>query len=817
MHPVTELAHRIYGEDAESIPFQQKVYDCIASGKSVVLQAPTGAGKTFAALAPFVLGQWGSENGPAARKMIYSLPLRVLAGSLKTQYEKELPGTLEGTPLHFTTQYGGSLDDRFLDGGDNYWMPDEENVVPGTRHAVFTTIDQTLSGFIGTPLSVPYRQSNVLYGSILSGALVFDEFHLLDPERSFQTALHLLRKSPWPVLVMTATMSQTMRNELCDLLDAESVIVDEDKDIPYIKSQRETRKYIRVSSDPLTGATVSENLGERTLVICNRVDRAQSVYKELIATLKERRKLDDYETCLLHSRFLPEDRDEKEEQVESWLGKKDPTRSIVVATQVVEAGLDISADVMHTEVSPIDSFLQRVGRTARFGEQKATIHVYPLPSMEKPGDFLPYDKEATEGTLGELKKQADRGPLEYGNLQPLIDSVLEKPHTRIMQGCRANESELAHTIRSVRRTGDSTETENLVRKIDNVEIIVGDRREIENADADPYAYPTVSIPVGTFRGFLQDDNYDRSAHVVETFTDEAGQQPNDDQYFILQTLTSSDLGGWPSRRFVVEPRQASYDATYGLRLLEPGTRTFEADDEAATWYTYEYEKEEYKEHIRRLYKQKEVRRASIEALKRLSASDRHPNIKVRNPKRIVDLIIWAHDVAKLADGWQWACGDPDPPLAHGGRIEGRQPDPHAAESAEAVERLFRRLLQGEEDLSIVAQALRAIRTHHGPHTSAFGAFHINENRQSYLRSVTPELCPERADDILSAWNVMRWTSPGDEEKKWPDECRQVHPSTEKVYALFVYMLRRSDQLATSEVSHSEEITPPSTTGVSNML
>lgn len=814
-HPVSKLAHDLF-EDPKVIPFQQKVYDHITEGTSVVLQAPTGAGKTFAALAPFVLGKWGANNGPAARKMIYSLPLRVLAGSLKSQYEDDLPRSLRGAPLRFKTQFGGALNDRFLDGGDEYWMPGKDNVIPGTRHAIFTTIDQTLSGYIGTPLSVPYRQSNVLYGSILSGALVFDEFHLLDPRRSFQTALHLLQESPWPVLVMTATMSNTMRSGLCYILDAKPIVVG-DEDIPHIKSQHDTKKHVHVSEAPLKGEGVVESLGERTLVICNRVNRAQEVYEELLAILEDRNELDDYETCLLHSRFLPDDRDEKEEQVEAWLGKEDPTQSIVVATQVVEAGLDISADVMHTEVSPIDSFLQRIGRTARFGEQEAAIHVYALPSMEKPGDFLPYDKESTEGTLKELNEQADCGPLKYANLQPLIDSVLENPHTRIMQGCRENEAELAYTIRNVRRTGDTAETENLVRKIDNVEIIVGDRREIENANADPYAYPTVSIPVGTFRGFLQDENYDRSAHVVETFTDEAGQQPNEDQYFILQTVRASDLGGWPSRRFVIESRQASYDATYGLRLLESGSRTFEADDEAATWYKYDYEEEEYKEHICRLYEQEEVRRTSIDALKRLSASNRHPNINVRNPERIIDLVIWGHDVAKLADGWQWACGDPDPPLAHGGRIEGRQPDPHASESAEAVERLFKRLLQGEEDLSIIAQALRAIRTHHGPHTSALSAFCIDDNRRNYLRSVTPGLCEERANDILGMWDAMRWTSPGDEEKKWPDDHRAVHPSTEKVYALFVYMLRRSDQLATSEVSHSEEITPSSATGISNML
>ena len=295
-HPVTELADTLFGDEAETIPFQQRVYDRVASGQSVVLQAPTGAGKTFAALAPLVLGAWGAENGPSARKMIYSLPLRVLAGSLKEQYEKDMPVQVGGAPFRFTNQYSGATNDKFLDGGDEYWTPDHGNVVPGTRHVIFTTIDQTLSGFIGTPLGVSPRQANMLYGSVLSGALVFDEFHLLEPEKSLQTALHLLRKSPWPVLIMTATMSRTLRSELCDILEAEEVVVGED-DLPHIRSQHETVKHVTVEDETMDGAVLADELGERTLVICNRVKRSQEVYEALDETLTDRD--DDRERMLL--------------------------------------------------------------------------------------------------------------------------------------------------------------------------------------------------------------------------------------------------------------------------------------------------------------------------------------------------------------------------------------------------------------------------------------------------------------------------------------------------------------------------------------
>jgi CRISPR-associated endonuclease/helicase Cas3 len=310
---------------------------------------------------------WGGATGPSARKLIYSLPLRVLAGALKAQYERQM----KGEEIWFTNQYGGAAEDAFLDGGEDYWKPAHENATPGARHAVFTTIDQTLSGFIGVPVSLPYRLANVMYGSVLSGALVFDEFHLLEPQRSLLTSLALLRQSPWPILVMTATMSTTLRRELCAMLDAKPVVVDE-RDVPFIRSQYRTVKRLHVHDTPLDGKTLAGQLADRTLVICNTVKRAQAVYRDLKAALEARG--DERNCLLLHSRFLPRHRAEKEtwvtgddeRGVEGWFAKGATGKAVLVATQVVEAGLDISAQALHTEVAPIDSLLQRVGRTARF-------------------------------------------------------------------------------------------------------------------------------------------------------------------------------------------------------------------------------------------------------------------------------------------------------------------------------------------------------------------------------------------------------------------------------------------------------------------
>ena len=64
--------------------FQKDVYERLSDGRSVILQAPTGAGKTLAALYPFFRAWEAGSDFP--RKCIYSVPMRVLANQFNQEY-----------------------------------------------------------------------------------------------------------------------------------------------------------------------------------------------------------------------------------------------------------------------------------------------------------------------------------------------------------------------------------------------------------------------------------------------------------------------------------------------------------------------------------------------------------------------------------------------------------------------------------------------------------------------------------------------------------------------------------------------------------
>src|SRR5690606_31572997 len=115
--------------------------------------------------------------------------------------------------------------------------------------------------------------------------------------------------------------------------------------------------------------------------ICNQVARAQELYKNLRQLTQD----SDIEVILLHSRFTQADRAAKEDEVRALFGKGyDRSRSaILVATQVIEVGLNNTCEHLHTEPAPANAIPQRAGRCARYPAEQGTDHVYRVPEREQ--------------------------------------------------------------------------------------------------------------------------------------------------------------------------------------------------------------------------------------------------------------------------------------------------------------------------------------------------------------------------------------------------------------------------------------------------
>lgn len=506
--------------------YQLQVAKILFSGRNVILSVPTGAGKTWASIMPFLYAKQNARID-FPQKMIYSLPLKTLANSIYSDVNEVLNNnsTLGLASIH-TGEYKN--DEHF------------ENDI------IFSTIDQTLSNFLCFPLSLSKRQANINAGSLIGSYLVFDEFHLLDPKLSMATALGTLKTlgNLCQCCIMTATLSERHINELKTVLNAEVVTIDDfPEDIIKINSLKipegkDVKKTVAIEEGTINVSTILKHHIKKTIVICNRVEKAQQLYNGIISSdlegFKNLQGLEKPDIICLHSRFFDDDRKNKEEKLKQLFGKNNGKSAILISTQVIEAGMDISCDTMHVEISPINSFLQRAGRCARWEGEFGEIYVYNILELEERelleietktdeelrqknkinNKYLPYNKQLCESTLERLKATS------YINQvisQQLVDDILTdqelKGYSLIVQG-DFNRSKIQQAWESCEKNMYSQ----TIRDIQSIEIAIIDYELEKDKTFFPYKYQTIGLYKWSFikwaKEILSERDFDTDDDVI---------------------------------------------------------------------------------------------------------------------------------------------------------------------------------------------------------------------------------------------------------------------------------------------------------------
>jgi CRISPR-associated endonuclease/helicase Cas3 len=380
------------------------------SPRSLLIKIPTGFGKTEGVLATWLFHslQRGDQRWP--RRLVWCLPMRVLveqtvslAGSLCAR----VPGDIQP---QVAVLMGGE------DSGEWFLKPEQPAILIGTQ-------DMLLSRALNRGYASARARWPMEFGLLNQDCLwVMDEVQLMDVGLATSAQLQAFRDQDHCKALrpnFTWWMSATLQPEWLRSVDTVDsydewvhtpcVIFPDGRtgDFWEISKRLTTDNIIARDTTTFAARILSEHNsleqsshGRITLVVCNTVQRAVETY----TALQKAGRTDDLE--LVHSRFRPVERTEWRER---FLSRNTCTRGvdrIIVATQVVEAGVDISSACLITELAPWPNLVQRFGRCARYG---GTGCVLVIDRGQDEKSAAPYESKSLTSAWEAVQSLSDVG------------------------------------------------------------------------------------------------------------------------------------------------------------------------------------------------------------------------------------------------------------------------------------------------------------------------------------------------------------------------------------------------------------------------
>lgn len=382
----------------EPYDYQRRVAE---EGLPELLQVQTGCGKTEAVGLGWLYRRLfhpdSAVRDATPHWLVVALPTRTLVEQTVDRFKLWIQklGLSGDVALHIV-QGGIGWSDR-----DWRLEPDRDAVFVGT-------IDMLLSRALNRGYADNRYQWPMSFGGFNNGVhWVFDEIQLMDVATPNTRQLQSFRDTFGTALPTSSTwMSATVDDRLLMTVDrpevGNRVQLDEldlrgalrsrldavrtvsEVDLPDSKRERALANALLEHHQPAT----------LTLAVLNTVDRA-------VATWESLKKLNpDVEVVLLHSRFRPVDR---AKHTEAALSEPGSAGKVIVSTQVLEAGIDLSAALLFTEAAPWPSIVQRAGRCNRDGHREDARLLWAPPPTSPP-----YEEADVAASVESLRSLAGR-------------------------------------------------------------------------------------------------------------------------------------------------------------------------------------------------------------------------------------------------------------------------------------------------------------------------------------------------------------------------------------------------------------------------
>ena len=387
--------------DTTPNPIQRSAIETPLDERLVIIESETGSGKTEAALWRFAhLYQQGLVDG-----LYFALPTRAAASQIHGRVTRFIcnlfPVDIVPEPVLAVPGYvrAGDATGKHL---TNYevWWDDHSDVVTEKRRWAAESAKRYLAAQIAVGTvdqammaALQVKHAHMRAACLARNLLVVDEVHASDPymRAILKALLDVHIGAGGYALLMSATLGSVARRRwlsenqnvppLSETIRAPYPAVttraaDGENLIAVERSGQE--KMVRIEASSAMGdfgqaaerALRAARAGAKVLIIRNTVQYAIDTQQRVEKTAAP----DDRDllyTCigvptLHHGRFAADDRRQLDEAVEAQVGKdRPPGGRIVVGTQTLEQSLDIDADLLITDLCPMDVLLQRIGRLHR--------------------------------------------------------------------------------------------------------------------------------------------------------------------------------------------------------------------------------------------------------------------------------------------------------------------------------------------------------------------------------------------------------------------------------------------------------------------
>lgn len=307
----------------------------------VLIQAMTGLGKTATSL----LWSNNVQNEDKSKRIYYILPF---TASINSLYKDFLNRDISTTMLHNKAEY-------FMNRIDSEITHYDYNLMKySTKQLNICTIFQLAKAMFSC------KRFEMILAQMKNSIIIVDEIHCFDL-KTLTYILELLRflkyKLGCRICIMSASIPSVLQKLIKERLDINKVIYAEKCDL---KIRHRLNRVNKTILDDINKIEEDLKKGKQVIICVNNVNTSQEIYK----MFKGR-----YRCKLIHGRFNGRDREKAEKGLRN--------NQLLIGTQAIEVSLDISYDVLYTEIAPYDALLQRFGRVNRRGEKGIKdIYIY---------------------------------------------------------------------------------------------------------------------------------------------------------------------------------------------------------------------------------------------------------------------------------------------------------------------------------------------------------------------------------------------------------------------------------------------------------